>query len=175
MDADWLIGNDYLLPDVKGVALRSMKAPGTAYKHPQLGKDPQPMLMDDYVNLPNTAEGDYGGVHINSGIPNHAFYLAATGMAEAGFSEYAWQMAGSIWYDSLEHGDMTPRCSFEQFAKITCDVARTKYGDQAATVVKAAWTKVGVLNSASPPTQRPKTEGLLETLKDSEGALVELV
>lgn len=34
-DADWLIGEDCILPGVKGVALRSMKAPGTAYDDPR--------------------------------------------------------------------------------------------------------------------------------------------
>jgi Zn-dependent metalloprotease len=33
--ADWLIGEGCLLPDVKGVALRSMKEPGTAYNDPR--------------------------------------------------------------------------------------------------------------------------------------------
>jgi len=34
--ADWLIGEGILRPDVKGVALRNMKTPGTAYKDPVL-------------------------------------------------------------------------------------------------------------------------------------------
>ena len=34
--ADWLIGEGCLLPDVKGVSLRSMKAPGTAYDDPRM-------------------------------------------------------------------------------------------------------------------------------------------
>jgi len=34
-NADWLIGEGCLLPDVKGVALRSMKEPGTAYNDPR--------------------------------------------------------------------------------------------------------------------------------------------
>ena len=34
-DDDWLIGEEILLPGVKGVALRSMKAPGTAYNDPR--------------------------------------------------------------------------------------------------------------------------------------------
>ena len=33
--ADWLIGEYCLVPGVKGVALRSMKAPGTAYNDPR--------------------------------------------------------------------------------------------------------------------------------------------
>src|SRR5439155_822518 len=46
--ADWLIGAGLLSKSVNGVALRSMKAPGTAYDDPQLGKDPQPAHMKDY-------------------------------------------------------------------------------------------------------------------------------
>jgi hypothetical protein len=66
--ADWLIGAGLFTTRVKGAALRSMKAPGTAYDDPELGKDPQPATMADYVE---TAD-DNGGVHLNSGIPNHA-------------------------------------------------------------------------------------------------------
>ena len=72
-DADWLIGAEIFTPARQGDALRSMKAPGTAYDDPDLGTDPQPDHMSNYVDLPNTDEGDYGGVHINSGIPNLAF------------------------------------------------------------------------------------------------------
>jgi Zn-dependent metalloprotease len=50
-----------------------MNAPGTAYDDPDLGKDPQPSDMSGYFQ----GSDDNGGVHINSGIPNHAFYLAA--------------------------------------------------------------------------------------------------
>ena len=52
-----------------------MMAPGTAYDDPALGKDPQGGHMDDYVETTD----DNGGVHLNSGIPNRAFALAATG------------------------------------------------------------------------------------------------
>lgn len=34
--ANWLIGEDCLFPTVRGVALRSLKAPGTAYDDPRL-------------------------------------------------------------------------------------------------------------------------------------------
>ena len=52
--------------------------------------------MDKYQNLPNTQSGDWGGVHINSGIPNFAFYVAAFNMGG-----YAWEKAGRIWYAVL--------------------------------------------------------------------------
>src|SRR5438477_2741402 len=64
------------MPSVSGVALRSMKDPGTAYNDPQLGQDPQPANMANYLDTTD----DNGGVHINSGIPNHAFFLTATKM-----------------------------------------------------------------------------------------------
>ena len=80
-EADWLIGEGLFTDGVDGVALRSMKAPGTAYDDPVLGgKDPQPATMDDFVET----DEDDGGVHINSGIPNHAFYLAAVGLRGTG-------------------------------------------------------------------------------------------
>ena len=83
--ADWLIGKGILAPGIHGVALRSMKAPGTAYDDPKLGgKDPQPADMSGYVD---TAD-DNGGVHLNSGIPNHAFFLLAD------------QLGGNAWDDA---------------------------------------------------------------------------
>jgi Zn-dependent metalloprotease len=72
-EATWLVGEGLLAPGIRGVALRSLRAPGTAYDDPVLGKDPQPAHMRGYVH---DAE-DGGGVHVNSGIPNRAFYLAA--------------------------------------------------------------------------------------------------
>ena len=69
--ADWLIGAGLFARKVKGVALRSMKDPGTAYDDPTIGKDPQPGHMKNFVKTTS----DNGGVHINSGIPNRAFYF----------------------------------------------------------------------------------------------------
>ncbi len=94
--ADWLIGNDILGPDFHGVALRSMAAPGTAYDDPQLGKDPQPATMAQYVQTQN----DNGGVHINSGIPNKAFHDAAVALGGN-----AWETAGKVWYAALLDAD----------------------------------------------------------------------
>ena len=90
--ADWIIGKGLLTSNVNGVGLRSMKDPGTAYNDPVLGKDPQPGHMKDYV----TTTQDNGGVHINSGIPNRAFYLVATAIGGFGWGE-----TGPIWYVTL--------------------------------------------------------------------------
>ncbi|MGW7439780.1 M4 family metallopeptidase [Streptomyces sp. NPDC054849] len=136
-EADWLIGAGLLGPNVTGVALRSMKAPGTAYDDDELGKDPQPATMDGYVNT----HSDNGGVHINSGIPNHAFYIAATELGGK-----AWERAGQIWYDTLTGGELTPKADFAEFARLSTAVAATRYGDGGAEhqALQKAWSAVGV-------------------------------
>ncbi|WP_329037133.1 M4 family metallopeptidase [Streptomyces sp. NBC_00178] len=133
---DWLIGAGLLAPRVSGVALRSMKAPGTAYDDDVLGKDPQPASMDDYVET----DEDNGGVHINSGIPNRAFYLLATALGGN-----AWERAGRIWFDVLTGGELTQDASFTDFAKLTVAAAQHRFGegDEAEAVLKA-WSEVGV-------------------------------
>ncbi|MDH6125252.1 M4 family metallopeptidase [Kitasatospora sp. GP82] len=134
--ADWLIGAGLLAHGVQGVALRSMKAPGTAYDDPRLGKDPQPAHLNDYVDTSD----DQGGVHINSGIPNHAFYLLATALGGN-----AWERAGQIWYDTLTGGRLTHDADFTAFAKATVAAAKARYQDESvANTVTAAWSQVGI-------------------------------
>ena len=137
-NADWLIGQGLLAPGVNGVALRSMKAPGTAYDDPTLGgKDPQPANMSDYVNTAT----DNGGVHINSGIPNHAFYLIATALGG-----YAWEKAGVIWYETLRSPSLQRRCSFQRFAKLTLGTAGQIFGTDSVEqqAVREGWAGVGI-------------------------------
>ena len=134
-DADWLIGKGLFTKKIKGTALRSMKAPGTAFDDKLLGKDPQPGHMDDFVQ---TYE-DNGGVHINSGIPNHAFYLLS--MAVGG---HAWEVAGQIWYDALCHIDRKPTDDFSAFAKLTMKTAKA-HGGNAFQSTRQAWQTVGVI------------------------------
>ncbi|KIZ17392.1 M4 family metallopeptidase [Streptomyces natalensis] len=134
--ADWLIGAGLLGPGLSGAALRSLKAPGTAYDNPQMGKDPQPATMDDYVKTPR----DNGGVHINSGIPNHAFYLLATALGG-----HAWERAGKIWYTTLADGSLAPDADFAAFARLTAATATNLFGDGDETkAVLKAWSQVGV-------------------------------
>ncbi|MEV5238142.1 M4 family metallopeptidase [Streptomyces cinnamoneus] len=135
--ADWLIGAGLLGPGVdRGTALRSMKAPGTAYDDDVLGKDPQPATMEDYVRTSR----DNGGVHINSGIPNHAFYLLATALGGN-----AWERAGKIWYATLTGGELSTDADFAEFARLTVASARSLYGEgDAVQAVLKAWGQVGV-------------------------------
>lgn len=134
-EADWLIGEGTLVPEL-GVALRSMSQPGTAFQG-----DRQPGHMDDYVDLPddNNPRNDNGGVHINSGIPNRAFYLLATALGGK-----AWETAGHIWYTTLTER-LGRETQFTEAAQETVSVAGELYGSTEQSAVETAWQEVGVL------------------------------
>ena len=114
-----------------------MKAPGTAFDDPLLGKDPQPAHMKNYVRTFK----DNGGVHINSGIPNHAFYLVATALGG-----FAWDKAGRIWYETLRDPQVKPLTGFTRFARRTLVQAGTMFGPESveSKAVKDAWNQVGI-------------------------------
>ncbi|MBA1245920.1 M4 family metallopeptidase [Pseudomonas japonica] len=136
-EADWLIGNGLFAEGIDGIALRSMRNPGSAFDDRLIGKDPQPKHMDNFVN---TFE-DNGGVHINSGIPNHAFYLISTSIGG-----YAWEKAGRIWYDTLRDPRLKPDSTIARFARISSDIASRSYGIGSAEhqAVSEGWAMVGV-------------------------------
>lgn len=135
-EADWLIGAGILGPALSGEALRSLKAPGTAFDG-----DQQPSHMCDYV----ATTADNGGVHLNSGIPNRAFYLAATAIGG-----HAWERAGRIWYLTLLSRAVLPDAQFHAFAHATVRTARAVYGATSteARAVVEAWAQVGVATPA---------------------------
>lgn len=135
--ADWLIGQGLLAAGIHGQGLRSMSAPGSAYDDPLLGKDPQPASMAGFVK---TRE-DNGGVHLNSGIPNRAFYLAATALGG-----YAWEKAGAIWYATLCDKRLAQNADFASFATLTVHWAGQRFGQPEADAVQQAWHQVGVLS-----------------------------
>jgi Zn-dependent metalloprotease len=158
--ADWIIGAGLFTSNVNGVGIRSMKAPGTAYDDPVLGKDPQPGHMDDYVNTPS----DNGGVHINSGIPNRAFYLTSL---ELGGS--AWEKAGRIWYVTLRDR-IRPTSSFQDAANLTFSVSGELYGENSLEqqAVAHGWAGVGITAGQEDGGQNPGClSGLLKLFKFS--------
>jgi Zn-dependent metalloprotease len=136
-EADWLIGEGILVPQL-GKALRSMKDPGTAFEG-----DTQPAHMDDYQDLPddNDPRNDNGGVHINSGIPNKAFYLAANAIGGN-----AWEAPGQIWYQTLTER-LQPASNFRDAANATIESAGALFGGggNEERAVRKAWEEVGVL------------------------------
>ncbi|HEX8706715.1 MAG TPA: M4 family metallopeptidase [Pyrinomonadaceae bacterium] len=136
-EADWLIGEGLFTSNVAGVALRSMKDPGSAYDDPVLGKDPQPKHMRDFVYTLT----DQAGVHINCSIPNHAFYLLATSLGG-----FAWERAGVIWYETLKDTRFGHHTLFADFARLTFSNAVRLYGSksQESLAVQEAWHQVGI-------------------------------
>jgi Zn-dependent metalloprotease len=138
--ATWLVGKGLFTSRVQGEALRSMKAPGTAYNDPSLGKDPQPDHMDRLY----TGQADNGGVHLNSGPPNKAFYLACMSMGGK-----AWEAGnpGFIWFMAHTQGGVQPWCDIPTYASITVRKAQELAGAQSKVVdaIRTAWATVGAL------------------------------
>lgn len=134
-NADWLIGDEIMGPSLFGEALRSMKAPGTAYDNALIGTDPQPAHMDQYYGGPD----DRQGVHINSGIPNRAFYLTATSIGT--------DKAVRIWYRALQN--LWPAAKFADAAEVIVEAARILTRDKVVPLgsvqnVRAAFKAVGL-------------------------------
>jgi len=131
--ADWLIGKEVLVPAPTRRGVRDMQHPGAAYLNdPYLGSDPQPGHMSELYEGPS----DNGGVHINSGIPNRAFVLAARALGGN-----AWDTAGRIWYDTMLR--LSNHCEFHDCAELCVETA-AGIGADAARAVRQAWASVGI-------------------------------
>ncbi len=159
--ADWIIGEGLFTANVNGLGIRSMKAPGTAYNDKVLGKDPQPAHMKDYV----TTSQDNGGVHINSGIVNYAFYVMAI---EVG--GYAWEKTGQIWYKTLTD-KLTSNSNFQNAADATFQAAAEIFGAGSLeqNAVKKGWDAVGIAINGTIPVPTPGGEGCFKGLMRSLG------
>jgi Zn-dependent metalloprotease len=132
---DWTVGKDCLGPDVQASGLRTFKNEKAFENDPIMGTDIQPKHYDDKYK----GSQDYGGVHINSGIPNHAFYLVATELGGK-----AWVRAGKIWYDTLFR--LHSQSDFADMVGETITASVQTYGSSSkeTRAVKKAWRKVGL-------------------------------
>jgi len=126
VDPDFLMGEDVYTPRKAGDALRS-------FSQPELYN--QPSHMNNYQRLPNTENGDWGGVHINSGIPNKAFYNTVTKMDKS--------KAEQIYYRALSYY-LTSTSNFKDTKAALIQSALDLYGQTEANTIKAAWDAVGV-------------------------------
>jgi len=134
--ADWVIGRGLFLPSVKGDGVRNLLRPGTAYDDPILGHDPQPDRMSRYVRT----NQDNGGVHVNSGIPNRAFALAAIAMGGN-----SWDRAAPIWFRALTRY-LVNTSGFVDLANGTIRSAQDLFGPQCpeADALRMAWDAVEI-------------------------------
>ncbi|MGH3726625.1 MAG: M4 family metallopeptidase [Mycobacterium sp.] len=128
--ADWLIGKDIMGPRAisKGyTCLRDLADPGARHC-----LSPQPFLYRDY--RPGSDP------HESSGIPNHAFYLAATK-----HGSYSWEAVGSVWYQALTSPKARKNMKMKAFANLTREIsAASTDGGAAHTAIDDAWTAVGL-------------------------------
>jgi Zn-dependent metalloprotease len=132
--ADWLIGAEIMGPGTKARALRTFKAEPAFADDPLLGTDPQPKHLKNKY----TGWQDSGGVHINSGIPNHAFYLVATSLGGR-----AWDRPGRIWYKTMLALNKTS--GFDAMVAQTMQSAGALFGAGSTEekAVASAWKAVG--------------------------------
>lgn len=139
-EAEWVFAKGILHYGGNSYPLRSFKEPGAAYNIPGLGKDLQPAKYSDLYKGSN----DNGGVHINSGIPNHAFYLFA--MALGG---NPWEKAGLIWFTTMMRpGAFSIHASMREFAEATLKTSATLFPEE-PTMTEAlirAWREVEVID-----------------------------
>ena len=129
--ADWLVGPGVLGPVAlqKGyTCLRDLAQPGSPHC-----LSPQPSHYRDYI--------PQGDPHANSGIPNHAFYLAATTVGGQ-----AWEKTGKVWYAALTSDKARPSTDFGEFAALTRAAAKSLFPRDTNVYrgVDEAWTRVGI-------------------------------
>jgi Zn-dependent metalloprotease len=160
---NWQIGEKAFTPGQSGDALRYMNNPTADYQS-----------TDHYLDR-YTGASDNGGVHLNSGIANLAFYLTVKGgkhprPARQGItvSGIGYDAAGKIWFKALTEY-MTPSTDFFGARNATMAAARALYGNGSGEEVSvaAAWAAVGVGTAISgtvptptpTPTPTPSTGG----------------
>jgi len=132
---NWTIGEDC-----------TVASPGylRSLSNPQSGLSPQPSRMSQYRNLPNTPDGDNGGVHINSGIPNHAAYLTFKNLQENGNSEtQSFEKTEQIYYRALNLY-LHASSRFLDARRALVQAAEDLYGEAEMLAVQAAWDEVEV-------------------------------
>jgi Zn-dependent metalloprotease len=150
---NWEIGETVIKsPPYPTRALRSLADPnlnGNYDARDPLGGVGQPMNMRQYANLPNSRRADNGGVHINSGIPNHAAYLIAQAIGPDKMEQ--------IYYRTLTQY-LNPRSNFLQAANATARAAADLYSQAEVDAVRNAFNQVGInIGGTSSGPQAPST------------------
>jgi Zn-dependent metalloprotease/uncharacterized protein YjdB/fibronectin type 3 domain-containing protein len=118
--ADWVVGDDIYTPGKTGDALRSLSNP-TLYD--------QPDHMNDYESSSDDEDGDWGGVHTNSGITNKAAYLIAKSIGM--------EKTARIYYKALVNY-MSYYTNFEGAKDCLVQAAADLYGTNSTVVAAVA-------------------------------------
>ncbi len=133
---DFKIGEDVVKLSVfPSGAMRDMANPNNGGKS----------LADRGWQPANTAEqytgdADNGGVHINSGIPNRAFYLFATAVGK--------ETAEQVYYYALNNL-LTRTSKFIDCRLAVVEASKVLFGQNVASAAEQAFTAVGITGSSS--------------------------
>ena len=135
---DYSIGSDV---DRTGRGIRSMSDPNAF-------EDPDTYEGDFYY----TGSADRGGVHVNSGVQNHWFYLLSEGGAGVNDHGRAYAVEGIGWEEALRvahetlTGYLTPSSTYPDAAEASVAAAEALFGicDARTAAVAEAWAAVGL-------------------------------
>ncbi|BAQ13400.1 putative secreted protease [Clostridium botulinum] len=127
------IGEDSWTPDIEGDAIRDMQDPSKGY---------QPAHMKDYRSM--DIRYDNGGVHVNSGIINHAAYLIADEVEKLGVENSKDIMAKLFYTANCYEWDETT--NFSKCRNDLIKVTKDLYGENSkyVQIVENAFDKVGI-------------------------------
>jgi bacillolysin len=148
---DWTLGEDVVKPAAfPSGALRSLENPNQGGKN---DNGYQPKNMSQYAYLNDTPEQDNGGVHVNSGIPNHAYYRFATGV---GMNK---DKAEQVYYRVLTTY-LTRTAKFGDLRLAVIQSSKDIFGDgQEVAAAKAAFDAVGITDPNAGNTNTPTPGG----------------
>lgn len=154
----WKIGEEAYTPaNGTGDALRYLDNPHLASDSGFTSDDDPDHYSERY-----TGTSDNGGVHINSGIGNKAFYLLARGGSHhkgGSMTGIGADKAAKIWYRALTTY-MTSSTTFAGARTATIDAATALHGvgSPEALAVASAWALVGVGTGGTTPPQPTTSE-----------------
>lgn len=143
---NWTIGEQVCKPGIfPSNALRDLSNPHNGAS--QGGNGWQPATMSEYVNTTS----DHGGVHTNSGIPNHAFYYFATAVTKA--------KAEQVYYRALKNY-LTQNSQFLDARLAIVQAAQDLYGATEVQAAKTAFDNVEIYDGTnSNPTNNSPVSG----------------
>jgi bacillolysin/thermolysin len=151
--ANWTVGEQVVKPGVFPLPyLRSLEDPSAGGNYDPdnpLNGIGQPSTVDEYANLPLSRRYDNGGVHINSGIPNHVAYLIAQAIGR--------EKTEQIYYRAVTQY-LTPDSNFLAAANATARAATDLYSQAEVDAVRNGFAQVGInIGGADTAPQPPGT------------------
>lgn len=137
---DWLIGEDVVKTNAfPSGALRSLSDPHNGAATGDFGSGWQPKIYSERY----TGSQDNGGVHINSGIPNYAFFLFANDTRLGSTENERKQKAEKVFYRALTQY-LTKSSQFIDARIAVIKASQDLYGNSIAEAAGAAFDKVEV-------------------------------